>query len=66
MRFLNAASRGVVHALSGALPEEADEPSILEKPRIAFSYSKKSAGRLNDLILETNHLGAAATNQSRE
>ncbi len=41
-----------------ALPAEKDEPKLLAKPRIAFSYNKKSAGRLNQLILTINDLGS--------
>ncbi len=44
-----------------ALPEESDEPDKLSKPRIVFSYSKKSAGRLNEMILEINRLGNKLT-----
>jgi uncharacterized protein (TIGR00730 family) len=40
-----------------ALPEEHDEPAILSNPRIALNYNKKSAGRLNMMILEINRLG---------
>jgi predicted Rossmann-fold nucleotide-binding protein len=40
-----------------ALPEESDEPDLLSKPRITFSYNNKSAGRLNEMILEINRLG---------
>jgi hypothetical protein len=39
-----------------ALPEESDEPDLLSKPRIAFSYNRKSAGRLNEMILMINEL----------
>jgi len=35
-----------------ALPEEADEPELAAKPRIIFNYNKKSAGRLNQMILK--------------
>jgi uncharacterized protein (TIGR00730 family) len=42
---------------SAALPEEADEPELSKKPRIVFNYTKKSAGRLNQMILEINRLG---------
>jgi hypothetical protein len=41
-------------AKTEALPEEQDEPSLMSKPRIAFSYNKKSAGRLNQMILDIN------------
>jgi uncharacterized protein (TIGR00730 family) len=40
-----------------ALPEEANEPELLDKPRIAFSYSHKSAGRLKQMIDQVNRLG---------
>jgi len=39
------------------LPEEADEPELAAKPRIIFNYNKKSAGRLNEMILMINQLG---------
>jgi hypothetical protein len=44
-------------AKTTALPEESDEPDLLTKPRITLSYNKKSAGRLNKMILEINRLG---------
>ena len=40
------------------LPEETDEPELISKPRIVFNYNKKSAGRLNELILMINQLGS--------
>ena len=40
-----------------ALAEEADEPELRSKARITFSYNKKSAGRLNEMILMINQLG---------
>jgi uncharacterized protein (TIGR00730 family) len=40
-----------------ALPEEANEPELLAKPRLAFSYDHRSAGRLRQLIDEINKLG---------
>ena len=40
-----------------AFPDEADEPALLSKPRITFANNKKSAGRLNEMILEINRLG---------
>ena len=45
---------------SAALPEEEDEPDLRSKPRIVFAYNRKSAGRLNELILAINRLGADA------
>lgn len=43
-----------------AMAEEADEPSLLSKPRIGLAYNRKSAGRLNEMILEINRLGQLA------
>lgn len=45
---------------TSALPEEKDEPSLWSKPRIAFRYNKKSAGRLNEMILVINQMGQSA------
>jgi hypothetical protein len=42
---------------ASALPEETDEPELRSKPRISFAYNKKSAGRLNEMILMINQLG---------
>lgn len=44
----------------GALPEEANEPQILDKPRIAFAYNHKSASRLKQMIDRINRLGQVA------
>ena len=46
---------------------ESDEPDLLSKPRIAFSYNHRSAGRLTDMILAINQMGeevSAPTHQS--
>jgi uncharacterized protein (TIGR00730 family) len=43
-----------------ALPEEANEPELLEKPRIVFSYDHRSAGKLRQLIDEINRMGKRA------
>lgn len=44
-------------AKTPALHAEKDEPTLLSKPRFAFVYNKKSAGRLNEMILMINQLG---------
>jgi uncharacterized protein (TIGR00730 family) len=44
---------------TGALPEEANEPELLEKPRLVFPYGHRSAARLRLLIDEINRLGKA-------
>ena len=44
-----------------AYPAEADEPTLLAKPRIAFTYNGRSAGRLTEMILIINKLGQQVT-----
>ena len=39
------------------LRREEDQPDLLSKPRISFRYNKKSAGRLNEMILAINEMG---------
>jgi len=49
-----------------ALPEEKDEPDLRSKPRMAFAYKRKSAGRLNEMILTINKMGrSSASGQVR-
>jgi len=55
-RFPDLIRSGNIYKTS-ALAEEADEPNLRSKPRIAFSYNKKSAGRLNEMIVMINQLG---------
>ncbi len=45
---------------SDALPDEADEPGLADKPRVVFSYNDASAGRLVQLVLRINEMGAVA------
>jgi hypothetical protein len=40
-----------------ALPEEANEPELLLKPRIVFSYNYRSAARIRQLINRINEMG---------
>jgi uncharacterized protein (TIGR00730 family) len=42
---------------ASALNAEKDEPSLLSKPRIVFKYNRKSAGRLNEMVLMINDMG---------
>lgn len=43
------------------LPQEANEPELLSKPRIAFAYNHKSAGRLRQLIDRINTFGRSVS-----
>ena len=43
-----------------ALPAEGDQPELLDKPRIAFSYNDQSASRLTQMIHTINQLGQLA------
>jgi hypothetical protein len=57
-KFQDLIKSGKIHKVP-ALPEESDEPNLLSKPRIALSYNRRSAGRLNEMILMINELGGA-------
>jgi uncharacterized protein (TIGR00730 family) len=48
-------SGGIVR--TRASKDEEDEPGLLSKPRIAFRHNRRSAGRLNEMILMINQLG---------
>lgn len=54
--FSDIVMNGVIER-TYALPEESNEPDLLNKPRIAFSYDHKSAGRLKQMIDQINKLG---------
>jgi hypothetical protein len=47
-------SNGSIY-LSGALPEEIDEPNICDLPRIVVDFNRLDYGRLKDLIDAINH-----------
>ena len=61
IKELNASFRDLLQSgkisKTSSLPEEQDEPDFRMKPRIAFSYNKRSAGRLNEMILMINRMG---------
>ncbi|MBN2462226.1 MAG: LOG family protein [Dehalococcoidia bacterium] len=57
-RFHDLIRSGRIHK-TAALAEEADEPDLHSKPRIAFTNNRRSAGRLNELILKINELGSS-------
>lgn len=54
-RFSDLLSDGTFEQ-SGPLQEELDEPAIRELPRLIFSFNRRSAGRLRQLIHHLNDL----------
>lgn len=48
-------------ARADALPQEANEPELLSKPRIAFAYNHESAGRLKQMIDQINTFGRSVS-----
>jgi uncharacterized protein (TIGR00730 family) len=53
--FSDILSQGQFHQ-SGALPAERDEPQLAQLSRLAFSFNRRSLGRLRKLIDHLNHL----------
>ncbi|MFO0716280.1 MAG: hypothetical protein U0233_05340 [Nitrospira sp.] len=43
-----------------SLPEEMDEPGLKELARLTFSFNRRNAGRLRQLINHLNHLPVTA------
>jgi hypothetical protein len=54
-RFSDLLTEGMF-ALRGPLEEELDEPGLRELPRLVFSFNRRSAGRLRQLIDHLNGL----------
>jgi uncharacterized protein (TIGR00730 family) len=54
--FSDLLGSGVI-SKTPALPEEDDEAQLSSKPRVVFPYNRRSAGRLNELILAINGMG---------
>jgi predicted Rossmann-fold nucleotide-binding protein len=45
-------------AKTAPLRQEKDEPDLMSKPRISFRNNRRSAGRLNEMILAINRMGS--------
>jgi uncharacterized protein (TIGR00730 family) len=43
-----------------ALPEEANEPHLADKPRLVFAYNRQSPARLHEMILAINALAGSS------
>ncbi len=61
LKELNGAFKDIIEEggieKTDALPEEANEPELADKPRIVFTYNHKSGGRLVEMIRRINELG---------
>jgi uncharacterized protein (TIGR00730 family) len=55
-QFSDVVSKGKIER-TYAFPEESNEPDLLKKPRLVFSYDHKSAGRLKQMIEQINKFG---------
>ena len=55
--FSDIVEKGEITA-TAPLTQENDNPELLAKPRIAFHNNKRSAGRLNQMILAINQMGS--------
>ncbi|MGQ0557713.1 MAG: TIGR00730 family Rossman fold protein [Nitrospiraceae bacterium] len=54
-RFSDLLSDGTFE-LRGPLPEELDEPALRDLPRLVFTFNRRNAGRLRQLISHLNEL----------
>jgi uncharacterized protein (TIGR00730 family) len=54
--FADIVTKGRIEKVE-AFPDEANEPDLLEKPRLAFSFTP-SPSRLHEMILAINRMGA--------
>jgi hypothetical protein len=55
--FADIVKKGAVEK-TRALPEETNEPDLLDKPRIMFSFDRKSPSRLIEMVWRINELGS--------
>jgi len=55
--FTDLIKKGTIEP-TRALPEEANEPDLLDKPRIVFSFNRQNPSRLIEMIWRINELGA--------
>jgi hypothetical protein len=57
--FADLIKKGTIEK-SGALPEETNEPELIEKPRLVFALNRQSPSRLHEMVLRINELGRAS------
>ena len=54
--FADLVKKGTVEK-TRALPEEANEPELLDKPRLVFALNRQSPSRLYEMVLKINEVG---------
>lgn len=54
--FADIVNKGRIEK-SPALPEEANEPELADKPRLVLHYNQHNAARLNQMFLRINEMG---------
>jgi hypothetical protein len=54
--FSDLIKQGTVEK-SRALPEETNEPELLDKPRLVFALNRQSPSRLYEMVLKINEVG---------
>lgn len=55
--FADIVKKGTIEK-TGPFGEEANEPELLDKPRIAFSFNRQSPSRLIEMVWRINELGS--------
>ncbi|HEU4365701.1 MAG TPA: LOG family protein [Candidatus Krumholzibacteria bacterium] len=55
--FADLVKKGTIEK-TGPLTEEANEPELLDKPRIVFSFNRQSPSRLIEMVWRINELGS--------
>jgi hypothetical protein len=54
--FADLVKKGTVEK-TRALPEETNEPELLDKPRLVFALNRQSPSRLYEMVLKINEVG---------
>ena len=54
--FSDLVKKGTVEK-TGALHEEANEPELMDKPRLVFTLNRQSPSRLYEMVLRINEVG---------
>jgi len=61
--FSDLVKKGTIEK-SRPLPEETNEPELLDKPRLVFALNRQSPSRLYEMVLKINAVAAGAAGRS--